>query len=65
LRALFPSRRHPNRQRAGDFVVPPDTLPKLDFKDGIPSEQATLAVVPMMLSSLEVVRRRVKDPFLV
>ena len=32
----------------------------MDFKDGIPSEHATLVVVPMMLSSLEVVRQEVE-----
>ncbi len=37
-------------------LLPPDPLPKMDFRDGIPAEDATLVVVPMMLSSLEIVR---------
>ena len=41
-------------------LLPPDGLPEMDFKDGIPPEQATLVVVPMMLSSLEVARREVE-----
>jgi cyclic beta-1,2-glucan synthetase len=38
-------------------LFPPDALPKMDFRDGIPKERATLVVVPMMLSSAEVVQR--------
>jgi cyclic beta-1,2-glucan synthetase len=38
----------------------PDTLPKLDFDDGIPLDQATLVVVPMMLSNLDVVRQEIE-----
>lgn len=41
-------------------LLPPQTLPKMDFRDGIPPEQATLVVVPMMLSSVEVVQREVE-----
>ena len=41
-------------------LLPPDPLPKMDFREGIPPEHATLVVVPMMLSSLEVVRREVE-----
>ncbi len=41
-------------------LLPPDGLPEMDFKDGIPPEQATLVVVPMMLSSVEVARREVE-----
>ena len=41
-------------------LLPPETLPKLDFRDGIPAEDATLVVIPMMLSSMEVVRREVE-----
>ena len=41
-------------------LLPPDELPAMDFKDGIPPDQATLVVVPMMLSSLEVARREVE-----
>ena len=41
-------------------LLPPDLLPKLDFRKGIPPEHATLVVVPMMLTSLEVVHREVE-----
>ena len=41
-------------------LLPPDLLPKLDFEEGIPKEHATLVVVPMMLTSLEVVHREVE-----
>jgi cyclic beta-1,2-glucan synthetase len=41
-------------------LLPPDMLPKLDFEEGIPKEHATLVVVPMMLTSLEVVRQEVE-----
>jgi cyclic beta-1,2-glucan synthetase len=42
-------------------LVPPDTLPKLDFlKSGIPPEDATLVVVPMMLTGPGVVRRELE-----
>ncbi len=41
-------------------LLPPDTLPKLEFENGIPPENATLVTVPMMLSSVEVVRREVE-----
>ncbi len=37
-------------------LLPPNPLPKLDFREGIPLRHATLAVVPMMLNSAEVVR---------
>ncbi len=37
-------------------LLPPEPLPKLDYRDGIPAENATLIVVPMMLSSLHDVR---------
>jgi cyclic beta-1,2-glucan synthetase len=37
-------------------LLPPDPLPKLDFRNGIPPEHATLVVVPMMLNSHEVIR---------
>ena len=37
----------------------PEPLPKLDFDKGIPPEDATLVVIPMMLSSLEVARQEV------
>ena len=41
-------------------LLPPEPLPKMDFREGIPPEHATLVVVPMMLSSLEVVRREIE-----
>ncbi len=41
-------------------LLPPDMLPKMDFKEGIPEDHATLVVVPMMLSSAEVVRLEVE-----
>lgn len=37
-------------------ILPPDPLPKLDLRNGIPAGAATLVVVPMMLTSVEVVR---------
>jgi cyclic beta-1,2-glucan synthetase len=37
-------------------LLPPDPLPKLDLRDGVPAEDATLVVVPMMLSDADVVR---------
>ena len=41
-------------------LLPPALLPKMDFRKGIPSENATLVVIPMMLTSLEVVRQEVE-----
>ncbi len=41
-------------------LLPPDLLPKMDFEKGIPPEHATLVVVPMMLTNLEVVHREVE-----
>jgi len=41
-------------------LLPPEPLPEMDFSDGIPPQQATLAVVPMLLTSLEVARREVE-----
>ncbi len=38
----------------------PRTLPKLDLDNGIPEEATTLVVVPMMLSSIEVIRQEVE-----
>jgi cyclic beta-1,2-glucan synthetase len=38
----------------------PDPLAKMDFDDGIPVEYSTLVVVPMMLTSLEVVHQEVE-----
>jgi cyclic beta-1,2-glucan synthetase len=37
-------------------LLPPEPLPKMDFRDGIPVEDTTLIVVPMMLSSASEVR---------
>ena len=39
---------------------PPESLPKLDFDDGVPAEHATLVVVPMMLSDREVIRQELE-----
>jgi cyclic beta-1,2-glucan synthetase len=41
-------------------LFPPDRLPKLDLKTGIPPEDATLVVVPIMLASLEVVNKELE-----
>jgi cyclic beta-1,2-glucan synthetase len=41
-------------------LLPPDPLPKLDFEKGIPPEDCTLVVIPMMLSSLKVVAQEVE-----
>ena len=38
----------------------PEPLAKMDFDDGIPVEDSTLVVVPMMLTSLEVVRQELE-----
>jgi cyclic beta-1,2-glucan synthetase len=41
-------------------LLPPEALPEMDFRDGVPPEEAALVVVPMMLSSAEVARREVE-----
>jgi cyclic beta-1,2-glucan synthetase len=41
-------------------LLPPDLLPKMDFRKGIPDEHATLVVIPMMLTNLQVVRQEVE-----
>jgi cyclic beta-1,2-glucan synthetase len=41
-------------------LLPPDTLPKLDLKTGIPPEDTTLVVVPIMLASSEVVNKEIE-----
>ncbi len=41
-------------------LLPPDQLPKLDFKTGIPPEDTTLVVVPIMLASPEVVTKEIE-----
>ena len=38
----------------------PEPLAKMDFDDGIPAEDLTLVVVPMMLRSLDVVRQELE-----
>ncbi len=37
-------------------LLPPEPLPKMDFRNGIPAEDATLVVVPMLLTSVSDVR---------
>jgi len=39
---------------------PPAILPKMNYKEGIPSDRATLVVVPMMLSSEAVVKGEIR-----
>ncbi len=41
-------------------LMPPEPLPKLDFRSGIPANEATLVVVPMMLNSREVIRAEIE-----
>lgn len=41
-------------------VLPPEPLPKMDFRNGIPREDATLVIVPMMLTSLDTIRRELE-----
>jgi cyclic beta-1,2-glucan glucanotransferase len=41
-------------------LLPPDQLPKLDFKTGIPPEDTTLVIVPILLASLEVVNKEIE-----
>ena len=41
-------------------LLPPLPLPKMDFKEGIPAEHATLVVVPMMLSSPKVIEQQLE-----
>ena len=41
-------------------LLPPESLPEMDFRGGIPAAQATLVVVPMMLTSVDVARREVE-----
>ncbi|MEX2632843.1 MAG: glucoamylase family protein [Balneolales bacterium] len=42
------------------FLLPPRTLPKMDYKDNIPGESRTLVVVPTLLSSPDDVRQQVE-----
>ncbi|MCU1335749.1 MAG: glycosyltransferase 36 [Bryobacterales bacterium] len=41
-------------------LFPPSILPKMNYKDGIPYDRATLVVVPMMLSSEAVVKGEIR-----
>jgi len=41
-------------------IFTPAMLPKMDFQGGIPPENATLVVVPMMLASIDVVHREIE-----
>lgn len=41
-------------------LLPPEPLPKMDFKEGIPPENATLVTVPMLLSSRKVVEQQIE-----
>ena len=41
-------------------LLPPAGLPKMDFRKRIPDEDATLVIVPMMLSSIETVRHELE-----
>jgi cyclic beta-1,2-glucan glucanotransferase len=41
-------------------LFPPSILPKMNYKEGIPSDRATLVVVPMMLSSEAVVEGEIQ-----
>ena len=43
------------------FILPPRALPKLDFSEGIPSDCATMAVVPTLLLNEAYIRRMVTD----
>jgi len=41
-------------------LLPPVTLPKMNFKEGIPPDRATLVVVPMMLASEVVIKAEIR-----
>ncbi|MBZ5604595.1 MAG: hypothetical protein LAO79_20025, partial [Acidobacteriia bacterium] len=41
-------------------MLPPAKLPKMSFRDGIPEDQATLVVVPMMLTNPDAVRHELE-----
>jgi hypothetical protein len=43
------------------FILPPRTLPKLDFSEGIPPDCATMVVVPTLLLKEAYVRRMVRE----
>lgn len=42
-------------------IIPPAFMPKMSYKAGIPTECKTLVVVPMMLSSKEVIQDQVQQ----
>ena len=41
-------------------IFPPEFLPKLDLHEGLPSDAATLVVVPMMLTNMATVQRELE-----
>jgi cyclic beta-1,2-glucan synthetase len=41
-------------------LLPPEPLPKMDFREGIPEENTTLVVVPMMLASTKVIQQEIE-----
>ncbi len=41
-------------------LLPPEPLAKMDYRDGIPAENATLVVVPMMLTTRESLREEIE-----
>ena len=41
-------------------LLPPELPAKMDYRDGIPEESATLVVIPMMLNSVESVREEIE-----
>ena len=41
-------------------LFPPAVLPKMDYREGIPADRATLVVVPMMLASESVVKGEIR-----
>jgi hypothetical protein len=43
------------------FILPPRSLPKLDFSHGIPVNSATIVAIPTLLNSEEQVRQLVRD----
>ena len=43
------------------LLLPPRVLPKLDFREGIPSEQRSMVVVPTLLTNLDEVRSLVSQ----
>jgi cyclic beta-1,2-glucan synthetase len=41
-------------------LLPPEHLPKMDFENGIPEENTTLVVIPMMLAGTDVVQQELE-----